>query len=448
IRLVLEQGVRLISGEQRVEAVTMRYGESIPCDTVVFCTGIEPNVELARNSGIRIRRGIVVDDHLQTSRADIFAVGECCEHRGNVYGLVAPGLEQAAVLADRLVGGSACYPGSQQVSRLKVVGEVVTSIGEVTGLSNRSGLKRLIYTCEKSGDYRKLVLRHGRLLGACGVGEWPESRRVQEAVQNRRYIYPWQHWKFRLSGRLWSDWDGDDLRFWPDHAIVCQCNHVDRGTLVRAIVSGCDSLESIIRKTTAGSTCGTCQPLIRSLLEPGATPPRSTTARALAGFSLLSVCVVGLLGALPAVEPPSSVTGIQYQITWTDGVWKQITGFSILTLTLLGLAMSLKKRCPGKWIGDFEHWRLLHAILGCLALTVLFLHTGAALGNNLNRLLMLDFLAATAVGALTGGIVSWANQSTSAKGPRLRRYWYWIHLLVAWPLPVLLSVHILTVYYF
>ncbi len=448
IRLILAQGVRLITGEQRVEAVTTRYGEYIPCDTVVFCTGIEPNVELARNSGIRIRRGIVVDDQLQTSAADIFAIGECSEHRRNVYGLVAPGLEQAAVLADRLAGGTARYPGSQQVSRLKVVGEVVTSIGDVTGLTERSGLKSLVHTCKKTGDYRKLVLRHGRLLGACGVGEWPESTRIQGAVPNRRYVYPWQRWKFRLSGRLWNDSDRGGIRLWPDNAIVCQCNRVDRGTLGSAIVSGCDSVEAIKKKTAAGSACGTCLPLVRALLEPGATLPLSKTVRALAGFSLLSVLVVGVVCALPALKPPVSVTGLQYQITWTDSLWKQVTGFSILGLTLLGLAMSLRKRCRWKWIGDFEHWRLLHAIFGCLALGVLFLHTGAALGMNLNRLLTLDFLAVTAVGALTGGVVSWANKSASVNGPRLRRCWYWIHLLVAWPLPILLSVHILTVYYF
>ncbi|MGH8548608.1 MAG: FAD-dependent oxidoreductase [Methylococcales bacterium] len=386
IRLILEQGVRLIKGAQRVEAVTTRYGECIPCDTVVFCTGIEPNVELARNSGIRIRRGIVVDDQLQTSVPDIFAIGECSEHCGNVYGLAAPGLEQAAVLANRLAGGSARYLGSQQVSRLKVVGEVVTSIGEGTGLTKRSSHKSLVYICKKTGDYRKLVLRHGRVLGACGVGEWQESRRIQEAVQNRRYVYPWQRWLFRFSGRLWKDSDGDDVRLWPENSIVCQCNRVSRGTLGSAVASGCDSVEAIKRKTAAGSTCGTCLPLVLALLESGATPPLSKTVRALAGFSLLSAFVVVCIWASPALKPPASVTGVQYQITWTDGVWKQITGFSILALSLLGLAMSLKKRCRWKLIGDFEYWRVLHAMLGCLVLGVLFLHTGAALGTNLNRL--------------------------------------------------------------
>lgn len=448
IRLILEQGVRLIKGDQRVEAVTTRYGECIPCDTVVFCTGIEANVELARNSGIRIRRGIIVDDDLKTSEPKIFAIGECSEHRGNIYGLVAPGLEQAAVLADRLTGGTARYLGSQQISRLKVVGEEVTSIGDVTGLSKRSSDQDLVHVCKKTGDYRKLTVRHGRLTGACGVGLWPESRRIQEAVLNRRYLYPWQRWRFRLSGWLWPETAPHDVRLWPNHTIVCQCNRVDRGTLGAAVARGCDSLESVKRETGAGSTCGTCMPLVLSLLEPGAALPLAKTVFALAGFSLLSAFAAALIWAYPALQPPNSVTGLQYQVTWTDGLWKQITGFSALALTLLGMAMSLKKRCGWKLLGDFEHWRLVHSILGFLALGMLFLHTGAALGTNLNRLLILDYLAVAVAGALTGSVVAWANRSGSVRGPRLRRYWFWIHLLLAWPLPILLSVHILTVYYF
>ncbi|MGH8558004.1 MAG: FAD-dependent oxidoreductase [Methylococcales bacterium] len=448
IRIILRQGVRLIKGDQRVEAVTTRYGECIPCDTVVFCTGIETNVELALDSGIRIRRGIVIDDHLQTSAADIFAIGECSEHRAKVYGLVAPGLEQAAVLADRLTGVDTRYPGSKLVSHLKVVGEEVTSIGEVSDLTKRSTNKESVYTCKKTGDHRKLVLRHGRVISACGVGPWPESGRIQEALQNRRSIYPWQCWNFRRSGRLWNNAEYDDVRLWPDNAIVCQCNRVDRGTIGSAAASGCDTLESVKTKTGTGGTCGTCLPLLRALLQPGSTLPFSKTATALAVFSVLSVLAVGFIWALPALKPPISVTAFQYQFTWTDSLWKQITGFSILGLTLIGLAMSLQKRCHWKLKGEFEHWRLVHAILGCLALVVLFLHTGATLGVNLNRLLMVDYLSIAGIGALTGGVVSWANKTGSVKGPGLRRYWVWIHVSIAWPLPVLLSLHILTVYYF
>lgn len=245
IRIILRQGVRLIKGDQRVEAVTTRYGECIPCDTVVFCTGIEANVELARNARIRIRRGIVIDDHLQTSANDIYAIGECSEHRGKLYGLVAPGLEQAAVLANRLTGGEARYPGSQLVSHLKVVGEEVTSIGEVADSAKRSSYRELVYVDKHTGDYRKLVLRHGKLLGACGVGPWPESRRIQEAVQIHLYVNPWQRWKFQRSGRLWNVADHYDVRASPDNAIVCQCNRVARGTIGSATASGCDTLESL-----------------------------------------------------------------------------------------------------------------------------------------------------------------------------------------------------------
>ncbi|MGH8476277.1 MAG: c-type heme family protein [Methylococcales bacterium] len=107
---------------------------------------------------------------------------------------------------------------------------------------------------------------------------------------------------------------------------------------------------------------------IAALLEPGGVNPFSKTAAALAVFSLLSTLAVGLIWVLPALQPPFSVTDFQYQVTWTDSLWKQVTGFSMLSLTLIGLLMSLRKRFGLKLKGEFEHWRLLHAILGCLAL--------------------------------------------------------------------------------
>ncbi|MGR9106520.1 MAG: NAD(P)/FAD-dependent oxidoreductase [Gammaproteobacteria bacterium] len=212
IRLVLNQRVRLIKGDQRVEGITTRFGECIPCDTVVFCTGVEPNIELAIQSGIRVQRGIVVDDHLRTSAKNVFAIGECCEHCRNASGVVAAGLEQARVLADRLTGGKSVYSGSEQVIGLKVLGGEVTSIGTVTESGKGLSHKELVYRPKAGGNYRKLVLDHGRVIGALGVGFWPESGRIHEAVRNRRYLFPWQRWKFRVSGLVWNDLERGNVR--------------------------------------------------------------------------------------------------------------------------------------------------------------------------------------------------------------------------------------------
>ena len=112
IEVVTGDGVRRALGEERVQAVQLRSSRLIECDTVVVATGIRPNIDLALRAGLAVGRGIRVDDRMRTSDPDILAVGECAEHRDIVYGLLAPGLEQAAVAASQLAGMEASYPGS------------------------------------------------------------------------------------------------------------------------------------------------------------------------------------------------------------------------------------------------------------------------------------------------------------------------------------------------
>lgn len=155
-------------GTEKVEGVELLDGEVVPADLVVIAIGVRPNVDLARAAGIAVNRGIVVDDGMASDDADIFAIGECAEHRGSVYGLVEPAYEQARVLAARLAGKPAAYAGSLLSTNLKVSGVGVFSAGEFEA---GEGAETVVLRDRLSGIYRKFVLREGRLAGCVLVGD-------------------------------------------------------------------------------------------------------------------------------------------------------------------------------------------------------------------------------------------------------------------------------------
>ena len=449
VRVITQDGVRHIHGEARVTGVDTRTGEHIVCDTVLFCAGITPNIELARNAQLRVATGIVVSDQLRTSDPHIYAIGECCEHQGRTYGLVNPGFEQAAVAANSIAGQTAIYPGSLSVSRLKVVGESVCSIGEVVDLLKRTRQREITFQDAERGIYRKLVLHRGKLIGALGIGPWPEMNRVQEAFMAGRTIRVWQRLLFRTSGRLWNSEQAADVTAWPDHTIVCQCNAIDRGKLSHAMEQGCETVEALQKCTKAGTVCGSCKPLLEQLCNQDGPRTKEIAWLPVLAGSIGAVVLALLIALLPEVSVSTSVqTQSWFEGIWNDKFYKQVTGFTLLGLTVIGLLMSLRKRLRLERLGEFAYWRLLHIILGALCTGILIFHTGFHLGDNLNRLLIVDFLGVLLLGSTAGLIVALSHKLSSTRSMKLRKFWSWVHILFAWPLPALLSIHILTVYYF
>src|SRR3982074_1382323 len=168
IEILLNANTARIHGETRVEGVELLDGRRIDADAVIFAAGIRPNIALAKEAGISVNRGIVVDDHLQTGAPDIFAIGECAEHRGICYGLVEPAYEQARVLARHLAGHAAAYRGSVVATNLKVSGVSVFSAGDFIGAE---GSEAIVLNDVRHGTYKKLVIADGRLIGAVLVGD-------------------------------------------------------------------------------------------------------------------------------------------------------------------------------------------------------------------------------------------------------------------------------------
>ena len=169
IAVRLQAQTARIVGNGKVEGVELRDGTTIAADAVVVAVGIRANAALARTAGLEVGRGIVVDDHLETNAAGVHAIGECAEHRGCCYGLVEPAYEQAQLLARRLAGERASYPGSVLATNLKVSGVNVFSAGDFLGATAEA--EEIVLRDPAAGVYKKLVIAHGRLVGAVLFGD-------------------------------------------------------------------------------------------------------------------------------------------------------------------------------------------------------------------------------------------------------------------------------------
>ncbi|MBR0955971.1 NAD(P)/FAD-dependent oxidoreductase [Bradyrhizobium japonicum] len=182
IRILLNASTKCIHGDGHVEAVELADGSRIEADAVIFAAGIRPNVALAKEAGIAVNRGVVVNDVMQTASSDIFALGECAEHRGTCYGLVEPAYEQARVLARHLAGRPATYQGSVVSTNLKVSGVSVFSAGDFMG---GEGSESLVLSDRRRGTYKKLVIADGRLTGAVLIGDTVDALWYLELIRNR-----------------------------------------------------------------------------------------------------------------------------------------------------------------------------------------------------------------------------------------------------------------------
>jgi nitrite reductase (NADH) large subunit len=448
IEVVLGDPVRQVLGGGAVSGLRLRSGREIECDTLVVAAGIRPNVALAASAGLAIGRGVRVNDFMQTSDPDIYAAGECAEHDGEVWGLIAPGLEQAAVAAHNITGSRSRYRGSSVASRLKVLDLPVFSMGAVNEYSRLDLASELVHDDAQSGTYRKIVTERGRMIGAIALGAFPEMSRVQEMILQGRIVMPLQRWRFRREGALWLEQEPGAVAEWPAAAVVCNCTGATRGEISRACAAGCRTVEEIAAVTRASSVCGSCRPLVAELA--GAAGPAQPVRGwkvllGTSGAALKTAAVIALVLAVPyaaTVQVPW-----QWDMLWRDSFWKQVSGYSVLGLVAALAVLSLRKRIRSFTLGDFPLWRVAHVLLGTLALAGIAVHTGGRLGSNLNFVLMATFLSVVALGAVAGGVIALEHRLGEGAA-RLRRTWLWTHILIGWPIPVLLAFHVLKTYYF
>ncbi|WP_349571418.1 nitrite reductase large subunit NirB [Azotobacter salinestris] len=266
-RLNTNTAALLDDGQGRVAAARFSDGEEIPADLVVMAAGIRPNAELAERAGLACNRGIQVDDCLQTSDPTIYAVGECANHRGIAYGLVAPLFEQARVCADHLAQlGNTRYEGSVTSTKLKVTGIDLFSAGDFMG---EEGTETITLSDPIGGVYKKLVVKDDVLVGACLYGDTADGgwyfRQIRENhnVAEIRDLLMFGENAIGDAGHQGQD----KAMAMSDEMEVCGCNGVCKGTIVKAIrENGLLSVDEVKKHTKAASSCGSCAGLVEQIL--------------------------------------------------------------------------------------------------------------------------------------------------------------------------------------
>ncbi len=252
----------------RVRAVRFKDGSEVPADLVVMAVGIRPDTALAESMRLHVERGIVVGDTLQTTTdARIYAVGECAAHRGIAYGLVAPLFEQGKVLANHLAElGIGRYQGSQTSTKLKVTGIDLFSAGNFMG---GAGTEEIVLSDPGSGQYKKLVLKDDKLVGACLYGNTVDGSwyfkllRDARAVTDIRATLMYGESNIGEGGHAGQN----QAAALPDEAEVCGCNGVSKGTICKAIKDkGLFTLEEVRKHTKASASCGSCTGLVEQIL--------------------------------------------------------------------------------------------------------------------------------------------------------------------------------------
>jgi nitrite reductase (NADH) large subunit len=333
IEVIVNGRTTEILGKNAVTGVKLGDGRVIDCDVVVIAAGIRANAEMAAASGLVVERGIVVDDQMHAQdEPDIYAVGECAQHRGEVYGLVAPLWEQAKVLADQLTGADpdAAYHGSRIATKLKVAGVDVASMG--VQQAERDDDETLVFSEPRKGVYKSIIVRDGRLIGATLVGDVRKVAFLMQAF-DRGLALPEDRVElmFDLGGPS-AEVSAAEL---ADDAQVCNCNGVSKGAIAATVKGGCRTVAGVMDRTRAGKGCGTCKSLVAQIVEwaaggdveedpaaswyvPGVPMPKSELMAAIRTHALTSVSAV--FATLGGEEDAKSKMGLAslLKMMWGD----------------------------------------------------------------------------------------------------------------------------------
>jgi nitrite reductase (NADH) large subunit len=265
IAVELNARTEAVLGKDEVAGVRFADGRTIPCDMVVVAAGIRPRTELAQASGLPVERAIVVDDQLRVlDEPDIYAVGECVQHRGQTYGLVAPLWEQARVLADHVTGTNrkAAYHGSRTATKLKVAGVDVAAMG-ITA-PERDDDEFVMFSEPRRGVYMSVIIRDDRLVGATLLGD---VSKVGFLIQAFDRGLPLPEERVRLLFELGGPPAAVSAAELADTAQVCNCNGVSKSELVSSVRGGIKSVTGVMDATRAGKGCGSCKLLVTQIVE-------------------------------------------------------------------------------------------------------------------------------------------------------------------------------------
>ena len=256
---------KAIMGHGKTEAVLLEDGTVYPADLVCMAVGIRPETRIAVDAHLEVERGITVDDALRTSDPHIFALGECVEHRKQLFGLVAPLYDQAKVLAKTLLGQAARFQPVQTATKLKVTGCDLFSAGD---FAEGEGREDIVFRDPGRGIYKRLVLENDRIIGVVMYGDTADGNWFYGLMKDATDIGDMRD--TLIFGPAFQGGAAPDpmaaVAALPPKAEICGCNGVCKGTIVQAVQNGATTLDAVRACTKASGSCGTCTGLVQQVM--------------------------------------------------------------------------------------------------------------------------------------------------------------------------------------
>ena len=259
IRIFYNDEVLNVFGKDKVSGIRLRSGRRLDCDIIIVAIGTIPNIEVGKAAGLKTNRGIVVNDHLQTSNPDVYAIGEIAEYNQNLYGITAAAEEQAETVAAYINGNPlSFYQGSLSMNILKVHGLHLCSLGMIEAPEGDSDYEEVVYLDKSNKYYKKCIIYQDVLVGAILVGDKSEFNEFRELIKNKLELSDKRSSLILKGGGATKEVIGK---------LVCSCNNVGEGNLKKAIQDGCKDVASLCQTTGAGTGCGSCRPEVKAILE-------------------------------------------------------------------------------------------------------------------------------------------------------------------------------------
>ena len=264
ITVLTQTSTTEVLGADKVEGLNFKDGTSIDCQLLVVAAGIRPNAEIGMRAGLTVERAIVVDNHMRSvDDMTVYVVGECAQHRGMVYGLVAPLWDQAKVFADHITerNRDAAYHGSKLATKLKVMGVELASMGLTEPKEERDEV--IQFQEPKKGTYKKLIVRDGRLVGGILLGDISKAAFLMQAFDRDS---PLPDERLSLMFDLGAPSQKVTIDEMPAETQVCNCNGVTKTTIGTAVAAGSRTLPAVMNATRAGKGCGSCKGLVGDVI--------------------------------------------------------------------------------------------------------------------------------------------------------------------------------------
>lgn len=249
--------VQLYYGRNKLTGIGLKSGHNIDCDAVIIAIGTTPNLELARDCGLNCKQGVVVDERLQTSDPDVYAIGEIAEFKGTLYGITAAAEQQAHVLAHYLNGDVAShYSGSTFMNIIKIHGFDLCSIG-LPECPDDQNYEEVVFIDKSKRYYKKCIIHQDKLVGAILIGDKNEFQEFRELISNRVELSE-KRLQLLRSGKKAEPVLGK---------LVCSCNNVGSINITNKVASGCADFKELCSSTGAGTGCGSCRPEVKRIME-------------------------------------------------------------------------------------------------------------------------------------------------------------------------------------